>query len=261
MFLYQSAWLQTKGARSYQEDAALICKTAASDAASASPALLAVLADGMGGHTGGAIASRTICEGFVKTYAADSGAMPERLLTALAASNEAVAEQVTAQPSLYGMGATLVGASFGEQGLEWVSVGDSPLFLYRRGEISLLNADHSMAPALDRMAAEGKLSVEQARSDPRRHMLRSAVTGEEIELVDTSEQPLLLHAGDYVILASDGIHVLETSEIARVVAAYGNDGCEALAAALIRAIEQQRDPHQDNATVIVIRPIESADSN
>ena len=91
-------------------------------------------------------------------------------------------------------------------------------------------------------------------------MLRSAITGEDVELVDLSRRPLPLDDGDYVILASDGVQVLEPPEIARVVAAYGSDGCEALAAALIRAVEQVRDPHQDNATVVVVRPLAVVDA-
>ena len=66
------------------------------------------------------------------------------------------------------MGSTLIGAAFSEQGVEWISVGDSPLYLYRRGEIALLNEDHSLAPELDRLVAAGRLSPAEARRDPRR---------------------------------------------------------------------------------------------
>ena len=90
--------------------------------------------------------------------------------------------------------------SFGPAGVEWVSVGDSPLLLFRQGEIALLNEDHSLAPELDRLAALGRMTPEEAKSDPRRHMLRSAVTGDELDLVDVSRRPLALEAGDYVIL-------------------------------------------------------------
>ena len=91
-----------------------------------------------------------------------------------------------------------------------MSVGDSPLLLFRRGEIALLNEDHSLAPELDRLAKIGRITAEQAKTDPRRHMLRSAVTGEELDLVDVSRKPLVLEAGDYVILASDGVQTLDT---------------------------------------------------
>jgi PPM family protein phosphatase len=134
-----------------------------------------------------------------------------------------------------------------------VSVGDSPLLLYRRGEIALLNEDHSLAPELDRMAAEGQMTPEAAKRDPRRHMLRSAVTGDELDLVDFSGKPLAIEPGDYVILASDGLQTLEPSEIERIIAAYASDGSQAVANALIRAVEAIRDPHQDNTTVVAVR--------
>jgi protein phosphatase len=87
-------------------------------------------------------------------------------------------------------------------------------------------------------------------------MLRSALTGEPLELVDVSRKPLPLEPGDYVVVASDGIHTIEDAEIRRVIAAYGEDGPEAVAGALIRAVEQVRDPHQDNITVVVVRTSE-----
>ncbi|MEQ1615355.1 MAG: serine/threonine-protein phosphatase, partial [Hyphomicrobiaceae bacterium] len=131
---------------------------------------------------------------------------------------------------------------------------DSPLYLYRRAEIALLNEDHSLAPALDQLAAEGKITEAAARSDPRRHMLRSAVTGEELDLVDLSRKALALDDGDYVILASDGIHTLDEAEIARIVTGYAEAGPQAVADALIRAVLELREPHQDNVTIIAVRP-------
>ena len=159
---------------------------------------------------------------------------------------------------LNGMGSTLVGVVFGSDGVEWVSVGDSPLLLYRRGQIALLNEDHSLAPELDRLAAAGKMTAEDARKDPRRHMLRSAVTGDDIDMVDLSRKPLQVEPGDYIILASDGLQTLETGEIERVVTAYAADGPQAVANALIRAVEAVRDPHQDNATVVAVRALQTA---
>jgi protein phosphatase len=250
----------TRGAREYQEDTALIWPEgsdpfvpAGEMAHAANGVVVAVLADGMGGHAGGALASRMACESFIARFSSADGPVSARLLGSLDAANIAIGEKVQQNPMLSGMGSTLVGVSFTEAGVEWVSVGDSPLFLYRRGEIALLNEDHSLAPELDRMAAAGAITLEAARRDPRRHMLRSAVTGDELDMVDVSRRPLALEDGDYIILASDGLQTLEHTEIERLVAAYGADGPAAVAGALIRAIEAIRDPHQDNATVVVVR--------
>ena len=279
MHAFDHASRATRGARNYQEDTALVWPsvspsvTASADASApeqpsaatngSSAPLVAVLADGMGGHAGGALASRMACESFIKSYAAidlpAKAELPEteRLVEALRAANDAIAATVSTNPMLTGMGSTLVGVVFSTAGVEWVSVGDSPLLLYRRGEIAMLNEDHSLAPELDRMAAAGKITAEEARKDPRRHMLRSAVTGDDIDMVDVSRTPLRIEPGDYIILASDGLQTLETSEIERVVTAYAADGPQAVANALIRAVEAVRDPHQDNATVVAVRALQA----
>ena len=259
MLDFDHASRTTKGARNYQEDTALFwtggeARPSTSDtSASNGAAVVAVLADGMGGHAGGALASRMACESFIKAYVDQHGPNKERLIEALTAANQAIADTVDANPMLAGMGSTLVGVTFGSEGIEWVSVGDSPLMLYRRGEIALLNEDHSLAPELDRLAAAGAISEDEARRDPRRHMLRSAVTGDDIDLVDLSRRPLKVEPGDYIILASDGLQTLEAVEIERIVAAYADDGAVAVANALIRAVEALKDPHQDNATVVAVR--------
>ncbi len=261
MQAFDHAARATRGAREYQEDSSGFWPpdkpaAEAEDVRTANATrLVTVLADGMGGHTGGALASRMVCDSFIAAYAGLNGVRQERLLEALRSANEAIATKVKANPILSGMGSTLVAAVFADAGVEWVSVGDSPLLLYRRGEIALLNEDHSLAPEIDRLAAMGCMSVEEAKADPRRHMLRSAVTGDDLDLVDVSRKPLELEPGDYVILASDGLQTLETTEIERVVTAYAKDGAEAVASALIRAVEAVRDPYQDNTTVIAVRPL------
>lgn len=259
MLAYEHASRATKGARSYQEDTALFwsgreaLKSDQTAADANGTSVVAVLADGMGGHAGGALASRMACESFLKAYAGQGGSNKNRLIESLSAANNAIADTVDANPMLAGMGSTLVGVTFGSDGIEWVSVGDSPLLLYRRGEIALLNEDHSLAPELDRLAAAGAITEDEARRDPRRHMLRSAVTGDDIDLIDLSQRPLRIEPGDYIILASDGLQTLESAEIQRIVAAYAEDGANAVANALIRAVEAIKDPHQDNATVIAVR--------
>ncbi len=259
MYVYEAAIAASKGARSRQEDAASVWPgpSTALDPLGL-PAeegwLIAALADGMGGHAGGTLASRLACQHFLEMYAGEVhvDSVRDRLRAGLNAANRAIAFEVDLDRSLNGMGTTLIGAAFGPEGLEWISVGDSPLYLWRAGEIALVNADHSLAPLLDEMARQGKISADEARNDQRRHMLRSAVTGEDFELVDLSAKPLQLETGDIVLLASDGIHTLEPGEVARIVTAYVNDGPQAIADALVREVNGLRDPHQDNCTIVVV---------
>jgi protein phosphatase len=255
MLRFHHATLASQGARRYQEDAAAVWSGGEKRADSTVDdglALIAVLADGMGGHTGGALASRTICTTFLNVIALGDGLVPARLEAALSAANGAVAERVAENAELAGMGATLVGVAFSANGVEWVSVGDSPLYLIRRGEIARLNEDHSLAPMLDRMVAEGSLSAEQAKNDPRRHYLRAAVSGEELDLIDISRRPLVLEADDTILIASDGIHTLDDEAIARLVTEHLPEGPDATAAALIRSVDRTGDDFQDNTTVVVI---------
>jgi serine/threonine protein phosphatase PrpC len=240
----------SKGARSYQEDAAAVREAPQNRNPAAQ--LIAVLADGMGGHVGGAIASATACDAFLRGYEGAQGDAPERLEDGLWAANAAIAEGVKDNPALEGMGCTLIGTAFSAAGLQWVSVGDSPLFLVHRGRIELLNADHSLAPEIDRLAAAGKISWEQARTDPRRHYLRSALTGADLELIDRSPKARVLERGDIVILASDGVQTLSQELMLDLVDRHAQQGPEAIADELLAAIGAAGEPHQDNATVVVV---------
>ena len=107
--------------------------------------LLAVVADGMGGHAGGAVASKLAVEAFVHAVEQGGG------LADGAAGGQRRGRQGprAAKPELAGMGATLVAAQVRGDEVRWISVGDSPLFLVSAGRLERLNADHSMAPQID----------------------------------------------------------------------------------------------------------------
>src|SRR5262245_90664 len=126
MLAFEHASRATKGARSYQEDTALFWPgeeaVSPGEARANGAEIMAVLADGMGGHAGGALASRMACESFIKAFADREGSKRERLKSALEAANRAIAATVEANPMLSGMGSTLVGVTFGPEGVEWVSV-------------------------------------------------------------------------------------------------------------------------------------------
>jgi protein phosphatase len=241
---FEYATRAAQGARNYQEDAAAVCADG--------NALTAVLADGMGGHAGGAVASGVASAAFLRAFrdwAAED--VRVRLARSLDSANAAIAARAAGSPSLAGMGCTLIGTAFLSDRLEWISVGDSPLYLLRRGEITRLNADHSLAPEIDRLAEMGRMSRDEAKFDPRRHILRSALTGTEIELIDRPREPLALGPGDIVVLASDGIHTLPEAEIGRLVS--GAATVDDAAGALLAAVAAVDDPHQDNTTVVVVR--------
>jgi serine/threonine protein phosphatase PrpC len=240
---FEHAIRASQGARSYQEDAALVREGGGG--------LIAILADGMGGHAGGAVASDVATTSFLEGYLAAGGDARVCLAEALASANAAIRDAAIARPALRGMGCTLVGLAFTAASVDWISVGDSPLYLLRHGEISRLNEDHSLAPEIDRWAELGHISWAAAQADPSRHVLRSALTGSTIEMIDRPRAPLPLKPADTIILASDGIHSLSEADIARIVTAGAT--ADAAAEALLTAVAAVDDPHQDNTTVVMVR--------
>jgi serine/threonine protein phosphatase PrpC len=259
MLTFRHASRATQGGRQYQEDSEVVWPGTGPllPAGPASPpadvAVVAVLADGMGGHAAGDVASKTICSVFLQAFLIDGNPTAQRLETALHAANEAVRDKARANPALGGMGATCVGLAVGQPGALWISVGDSPLWCFRGGELDRLNEDHSLAPLLDQMVASGQMSAEEAADDPRRHYLRSAVTGDDLELIDFPGEPLRLEADDIIVLASDGILTLVDEEIRDLVAARRDLPPGVIADAIIEAVMAAGDPHQDNTTVVVVK--------
>ena len=241
-----------QGDRDYQEDEFFICSLTDEAPPAAEDGLLLVLADGMGGHAGGAVASKTVVEGFRDAFhhSADSS-IADRFKAGVEAANARVREKQQLDPGLSEMGATLVAAVVRGTHLYWVSVGDSPLWVLRDGRLQRLNADHSMRPLLMDLVELGRMTEEEARNDTRAHQLRSVIFGEPVPLVDTSADGYALERGDTVLLASDGMETLSDEVLAETVRAGGNDA-EAIVAALLDAVSVGGKPgRQDNATVIV----------
>ena len=216
-----------------------------------------LVADGMGGHVGGATASGLLSKTFVEQYPQASGPIVDRLRDCLEAANKAIDAAIAENPALDSMGSTLLAAVISSEGLNWISVGDSPLWLFRKGQLERLNADHSMAPVLADLVTTGRMTAEEAAQDPRRHSLRSAVMGDDIPLIDVSSQPVAVQQGDRLLLASDGLLTLSDQEIAAILKKTQDAPLADSAEALIQAVEDAEHPHQDNTTVLLYAPTES----
>lgn len=244
------AALQSRGDRDYQEDEFGILDGRDSASSLAEHTLL-VVADGMGGHVAGARASQILTESFIDTYQKSEGAISERLQQSLNQSNADVAEAISNDHDLAGMGSTLLATVISEAGLEWISVGDSPLWLYREGELKRINQDHSMAPVLADMVAAGKLSESEAASDPKRNALRSAVMGDNLGLVDSSSNAVGLQQGDVLLLASDGVMTLSDVQIASLIEDNISAANDEILATIMQAVMESEKPNQDNTTILI----------
>ena len=208
---------------------------------------VALVADGMGGHAAGDVASQTAVHEFAQAYGTQ-GNVRDRLQSALDRANEAIAHAVDMDAALSGMGTTLVAAAVTEQGLYWISVGDSPLYLFRAGRLERLNEDHSMRPVIARLLEEDPGAA--VHYNP--NQLLSVLMGGQVEKTDAPATPRLLQAGDIVLLATDGIDTLSKEETAEVIAGRRTDGPQAVVEALLTAVEAKGHPRQDNTTVVVV---------
>jgi type VI secretion system protein ImpM len=204
-----------------------------------------MVADGMGGHSAGDVASQSILEALnTLETSADLEAMVERVKVCIEAVNGDLHR--FASDSLDGqlVGSTVVVLLARNRECAAVWAGDSRLYRYRRGYLEQLTQDHSL---LDELVRSGLMSPEQAAQQGNSNIITRAV-GAEQEL-DLETLYFEAEAGDVFLLCSDGlIKELEPEDIA---ARLDLDGGEASAAALIEAA--LANGGRDNVTVIVVR--------
>ena len=244
---------QSVGKRSGQEDAYAFSVIPARPGAATG--LLLIVADGMGGHAAGNRASELAVRTFGGAFHHGGETMRDRLSRALDAANDALAAAINADPdNLEGMGTTLLAAAVTPLGLEWISVGDSPLYLIRRGVLRRINADHSFRPVLREMVAKGELTAEQAAVSSLRNRLRAALIGGEIALVDLPPTALPLLEGDIVLAGSDGLQTLSDAALADVLRQHATADAATLAARLVQAVLEAGVAKQDNITAAIVKP-------
>ncbi len=239
---------QIDGARDYQEDAFMVSQLG--ETPDGQKSALIIMADGMGGHAAGNIASNMVVASFNKSFQSQFPPKkpPNALNKALLSANEQIATSVKETPALSGMGCTMVTAYLEGNDLWWVSVGDSHLYLIRNKELIKQNADHSYGAFLDLMIEQGEEVDETAGMS--RNMLMSAMTGVEISSIDCPESPLKVEPGDRVIIASDGLDTIGAGAIIQY-SAWSNTAKECVYA-LLKAVEDVKRKKQDNTTIIVV---------
>jgi protein phosphatase len=240
---------QSRGARALQEDAYAFSKLP--DGSGKENGLLIVVADGMGGHAAGERASALASKSFVEGFHRAAGNPEKRLASGLTAANQAIEEEMKRESAMQGMGTTLVAVSVTPAGIEWVSVGDSPLYLYHKGALKRMNADHSLRPVLSEMAKRRDTSTTPGHTSG--SLLRAALMGEEIALTDQSSGPLPLQDGDLIVVATDGIHTLNDRQIATICTNALGEEARGVATKLLHAVLAVGNPHQDNTTIAVVK--------
>ncbi len=201
---------------------------------------LFAVADGMGGHRGGEVASKLALEILENQFRRRQGALAEHVQEA----NLAVFERSQLDRRVAGMGTTLTVAVMEDERVRLAHVGDSRAYLFRDGELRLLTEDHTL---VQRMVDEGEITAGEAETHPYRSVLTRALGVEQSVAVD--EGSLEVQDGDRLLLCTDGLTGMVTDEQIGAILRDIGDPQEA-ADRLVRAAN--RAGGIDNITAVVL---------
>lgn len=170
--------------------------------------VLAIVADGMGGLSDGDRMSQMVVVSMLRGFDEEKvdlqSSSSALLLKLVREANEEVTDEL-GEEKLGKCGSTVTAVLVKEQKLSWISVGDSRIYVYRKGKLIKLNQEHNYAAELDAMVENGELTEEEAMSNPQRGALTSFIGMGVLEMIDQNEIPIALEKNDRILLMSDGI--------------------------------------------------------
>ncbi len=217
--------------------------------------LVYVVADGMGGHGHGEVASRLAVEAIRETLSApeSTGSVPDseglqphsrRLKAAVGEAHSHVVDAVQRDSTLAGMGTTVVSFMLDESVAAVAHVGDSRLYRFRGGDLDLITQDHTW---VNEQVLAGHLSEDQARSHPLKSVVTRAIGGDGEIDVDVRE--IDVKAGDLYLLCSDGLTTMLSDEEILANLETG-ESLDRLCAGLVEAANRRGG--LDNVTVVLL---------
>ena len=209
---------------------------------------LIAIADGMGGHAGGKLASTLALESLRSVFENGSAAEPaDVLISGFAQAQQSIRAHIESHPELDGMGTTCTAAILHRGNLSYGHIGDSRLYLLRAGRFERITEDHSL---VNQLVQSGALTPEQAANHQQKNVLTRALGMASSDVAaDFSNQPIPLSPGDLLVLATDGLHgVVSTEEIGRAAQTQSPyDACRTL-------VEMAKERGGlDNITVQILR--------
>jgi PPM family protein phosphatase len=238
---FETAYLSSAGGREDNED----CCDFRRDGQSG----LWVLADGLGGHRGGEIASRLAVASALESFTADSRVTAELLTAHIERAHAAILERQRIDPDLSNMRTTIVMLLASDEAALWAHSGDSRLYWFRGGKVNAQTRDHSVP---QRLADAGEIRAEQIRfHEDRSRLLRSLGARQESGAINgaLSGKP---EAGDAFLLASDGFWEYVTEpEMEEDLAASGDP--EKWLALMEARLQQRAPADSDNYSALAVR--------
>jgi PPM family protein phosphatase len=201
---------------------------------------LFAVADGMGGHRGGEVASQLAVETLEKRFKQGAGDLPDQVQEA----NRVVFERSVVDEKVAGMGTTLTAALVEGDRVRLAHVGDSRAYLLRDGDLRLLTEDHTL---VHRMVTEGEISKEEAETHPQRSVLTRALGVDNV--VDVDDDTVQVRPGDRLLLCTDGLTSM-VSEQAIEEALRGVPDPQEAAQRLVHLANEGGGT--DNTTVVVL---------
>lgn len=182
-----------------------------------------VVADGMGGHRGGEIASTMAVESLREAFEAglDAADPGKTLVDAFTDANSRILEKSVADAALFGMGTTCTAVALKGGNAYFAHIGDSRAYMVRDGQVTQVSQDHSL---VGEMVRSGILSDEDARHHPKRNVITRSLGIQEDVATDTPHTPLPLRGGDAFLLCSDGLtSYVDDGDIGEALAGTGPD--------------------------------------
>lgn len=222
-----------------------------SDLSNKESGILAVVADGMGGISGGAEISAIVTSYMLSAHRRparepDIGVQLLHLVTEANTEARLYLKKNGNQIS----GSTVVSVIIKDGCMHFISVGDSRICLLREGVLLTLNREHTYGSQLDEQAARGEIPVGEARSDPQRASLTSFIGMPELTQIDRSLRPVTLVPGDVVLLMSDGVFGTLTDD--EIVSVLASGDIYQDASAMEQAVLKKQKGNQDNFTAVLI---------
>jgi PPM family protein phosphatase len=214
---------------------------------------LALVADGMGGHAAGEVASALAAEVVRRVFFELDGAPSAKLAAAFEAANKAVFAYAQDHPECAGMGTTCTALAVRDDRAWLAHVGDSRAYLLRGASLTQLSEDHTLVAKLVR---DGVLTAEEASTSEHSNVILQALGTSAKIKPDVWSEGLRLSPGDAIVLCSDGLHgAVPDRDIAEIAARLAPlEACRSL---IERALEAGGD---DNISVGVFRVLDAADS-